>query len=274
MLAGARHSGGERCDRRIDAARDHRYAGREPKPFGGRIRQRADDVAGRDQPRRHHRRRDPERVEHFGRPRAAPDVIDAADVARRRMIDGDLAGQRVDDERVGRQEVARAREDIRPVVAQPQHLRVAVVAVDAVAGDFGEARDVDRLAHPVHLSTRAAIHPDQARMQRLDSLVDRNARAAVKPADADRLQRIGRESRDRRFRLRNTVGDAFEDRVEPDVRPLLGPQGLRRIRPIAFRVLRDDATGGVAQQRLRALRADVDADDVRGHPVALTPCRW
>src|SRR5690349_7692192 len=59
----------------------------------------------------------------------------------------------------------------------------------------------------------------------------------------------------------HAAGDALDHRVEPDIRPLFRPQRPRRVGAVTLRVLRNDLSVRVAEQRLGALRADVDADD-------------
>ena len=46
---------------------------------------------------------------------------------------------------------------------------------EPIAGDREKPVEIDVLAHPVDLRSRTAVHPDQARMQRSNVFVDRNA---------------------------------------------------------------------------------------------------
>lgn len=260
MLPGTRRAGREGRDGRVDTARDDGRAGRQAELLRPLRQQPADDLRRIDEPLGHHRRRNAEHVERVVGPLAARDVVHAADVAGRTVIDRHFAGQQVDHVRVRRQEIAHVRPHVRPLAAQPQHLRETVVAVDAIARDHAQPLDVHVFVDPVDFRGRAPVHPDQARMQRPHVDVDRNARAAVQAAHAHRADRSGRHAL--RTRVAHAPRDALEHRVEPDLRPLLGPQRARRIGLVAGRVPRDDRAMPVDQQRLGALRADVDANHV------------
>jgi hypothetical protein len=62
--------------------------------------------------------------------------------------------------------------------------------------------------------------------------------------------------------LRHRPRNRIEDGIEPDLGILLGPKGTRRIGLIGDGILRDDLARSIADQRLRALRPDIDTDDV------------
>ncbi len=142
---------GEGGDGRIDAARDDRRAGLQAELRRPLRQQPAHHLARFDQALRHHRRRNAERVEHLPRPGAAADVVDAADIAGGGVVDRELARQHLGDVGVRRQEIARPAPHLRLVLAQPQHLGVAVVAIDAVAGDIIEPVEVDGAGAPIRL---------------------------------------------------------------------------------------------------------------------------
>ncbi|CAJ2881514.1 Uncharacterised protein [Burkholderia pseudomallei] len=258
VLAAPRRTRRERRDGRVDAARDDGRAHLEAERVRPFAQQPAHHRVRIDEPLRHHRRRNAQHVERLVGPVAAAQIVDAADVARRAVIDRELARQPIRDVRVRRHEVAHVRPHVGALLAQPQHLRVAVVAVDAVARDLAKPCDVDVRAHPVDLVGRAPVHPDEARMQRPHLAVDRNARAAVQAAHAERLDRLGADAR--RARVGAHPRDAFAHRVEPHVRPLLGPQRLGRVRPVRHRMLREDRAVEADEHRLRALGADVDTN--------------
>ena len=224
VVARPRRASGERCDGCIDAARHHRRTGNQPElrsPIGA---QQPCHRARIDQPCGHHSPRNAEHLQRLVGPVALGEVVDAADVAGRAVVDGDLAGELGDHKAVGRQEVRGALPHRRHLLSQPQHLRVAVIAVHAVAGDRHQTLDVDVCSHPCHFILRTPVHPDQAGVKRGAFGVDRNAAATVKTADAQRLDRGSVDTC-----LGQHAADARSHRVEPDAGPLLCPQRLRRL---------------------------------------------
>ncbi len=256
MLSGARCAGRKRRYSRIYAASDDGSAREQSRGLGPCRLKMADDIAGSDQPLRHHGGRNVERVQHAGGPAARVDVVDAADVSRRGMIDGEFTGQLRDHPSVRRHQGARAGPDIRTFIAQPQHLGEAVIAVDAIAGSRLEQCNVNVRTDAARLRLCPAIEPDQAGMQRFERRVHGDAGAAVQAADAHGPH-IGSGF------WRDAAADRGHHRIEPDLRPLFGPQRTRCIGLVRFAGLRQDASGGVGPQRLGALRADVDTDDKR-----------
>ena len=263
---GARHARGKRRHGRVDAARRRPACRRaSPRRRGQPARQAADDVA-RTRPA-------VPASSSRGMPSASSISSDqrAARRCRRRRrccrptsrstAISPVSG--MDHERIGRQEVARLLPHLGPVVPQPQHLGVAVVAVDAVAGDAAPADRHRRRDGPTR-PRRCARRSIQMRhgCSGSHALVDRDARSAVEAADADRRARRRHRSRVRRLRAATQPAMHSTTASSQTCRPLLGPERLRRIGLIARDVLRDDPAARVAQQRLRALRADVDADDV------------
>ncbi len=113
------------------------------------------------------------------------------------------------------------------------------------------------LTHPGHLLAGAAVHPDQARVQRRHLRIHGNARTAVQTADAQRL-----DLRRRHTGLGHALGHAGLDGIQPHLRPLLGPAHFRGVHSVAVAVLGDDCALGIHQQRLGALGANVYTDDV------------
>ena len=261
--ARSRAAGGQRGHGRIDPARDDRRTGRQAERRCLAGQQAADDLVRGHQPVGHQPARDAERIEHRLRPVACREVVDAADVAGRGVVDRHLAGQLGDDPGVRRQQLPAARPDLGRMLAQPQDLGVAVVAVDAVAGDALQLGQVEVLAHPAHLRLGAAVHPDQAGVQGGQRLVDRDAAAAVQAADADRTHVAVHQAMLAPAGLDHRA-DAGAHRVEPGLRILLRPKRARHVDRVAGAMLRQQAAVGRHQRGLGALRADVDADDEIG----------
>ena len=252
MLTRYRHAGGESGDGGIDSARHHRGSGAQAEAGGDGGQEPADDVRGVDQPRGHHEGRDTERGKHLAGPAARRQIVDAADVAGRAVVDRDLAGQALDDVGVGRQQQRRLGPDLRTLVAQPHHFGEAVIGIDQIAGDGTEPIHVDMRADPLNLSLSPPIHPDQARVKWVDVGVDRDAGAAIEARDAEGDDIVP---------VACNLGDTALHCVEPHIGVLLGPVGTGRVGHVAVLDLGEDGAVGRNQDRLGALSADVDPDD-------------
>ena len=148
MLAGAADARRQGGHGRIDAAGHHLCSGQQTELFGDGRQQAADHLGRIDQALGHHARRDAQRIEHLSGPVARRHVVHAADIAGRTMVDRHLAAQQVVDIAVRRQQIARALPDGGLLVFQPQHLGVAVITVDAIAGDRVQPFQVDMLLDP------------------------------------------------------------------------------------------------------------------------------
>jgi len=101
----------------------------------------------------------------------------------------------------------------------------------------------------------AAVHPDDAGAERPPVRV--HGDAAVELAGDPEGPDIGRGAPGGGERL----GDRGPERVLPERRRLLGPAGAREIRLVGRGGFAQQAQAVVQDDRLEALRADIDADD-------------
>lgn len=220
---------------------------REPAHHGGGV----DDAV------RHHRARDAQRLHQLAAPAAALHVEDAAQVARRGIVDRDLPRHPVDGVGVRRQKAPDSGPVLRLVLLDPEDLRVAVVGVEAVAGDAVEPVEADAVFHHAADVVRAAVHPDHAGPHRPHLVVERHARAPVESADADAADRFRRNPR-----LFHRVADGGLHRLHPHLRPLLGPERPGRRHAVFGERGGQQGAVRIHDDGFRARRADVRSDQI------------
>ena len=224
----------------------------------------ADNRFGGDDAFRHQLERDPERPGHLLRPGVCPDVVQPAEVAGRGMIDRDLAGQAVVDVRVRGEEQGDPLPVVRLVVLDPQDLGVAEVAVDPVSGHGEQLLQIDVTCDPLHFGRRPPVHPDEARSHRPHLLIERNPASSVQPTDADPGYLLRGDPG-----VLQELSDDRARRVEPHVRPLLGPYRLGVKEPVLRARRLNEAPVPPDEHPFGPLRAHVHSEKISCH----TECR-
>ena len=202
-LAGLEHAGAERRRHLVAAAdRDHRL-GSEPARLGER------GGHGPDRLRRvpelgEHRRIDPRRVQHLGRPGLRP-RIEQGHRGGVRRVDRGHTGRVAEDVGAGRHQVRGLSPELGLLVADPQRLEHRVGRVEVRAHGTVEVAGRDPLGEGRRLRLGPAVHPDQ-----------RGAQAAPRRVAHDHAVelRAEREPADR-GRTTGTLGDQLAGTPSP-----------------------------------------------------------